>query len=68
LEEFDHRVSSAYKPENGFFTAFEELGGVQQFVSSTLGTLKHWKNQKLADMWVLWLKELKSFCEIPLYF
>jgi hypothetical protein len=58
LEEFDHRVSSAYKPENGFFTAFEELGGVQQFVSSTLGTLKHWKNQKLADMWVLWLKEL----------
>ena len=57
-----------YKPENGFFNAFEELGGVMQFIQATLGTLKLWKNQKLAEVWELWLKELQSFCEIPLYF
>jgi len=27
-----------------------------------------WKNTKLAEMWELWLKELQSFSEIPLFF
>jgi len=57
-EEFSARVSSMYKPKNGFFDQFENLGGVKKFISVTLATLKMWKNTKLAEMWEMWLKEL----------
>ena len=68
LEDFAVRVTSLYKPKNGFFDQFEELGGVQKYISVTLATLKMWKNQALAKIWELWLKELQSFSEIPYYF
>jgi hypothetical protein len=67
-DEFAAAISSLYKPKNGFFDQFEEQGGVSKFISVTLTTLKLWKNEKLAEKWAAWLKELQSFSEIPLYF
>lgn len=57
-EEFAIRISSMYKPKNGFYDQFEKEGGVKTFISVTLATLKLWKNTKLAEMWEMWLKEL----------
>jgi hypothetical protein len=67
-EEFAAAISSLYKPNNGFFDQFEEQGGVSKFIAVTLATLKLWKNEKMAEKWAIWLKELQSFSDIPLYF
>lgn len=34
----------------------------------TLATLLWWKDTKLVESWGLWLKEIDSFSEIPLFF
>ncbi len=34
----------------------------------TLQSLKLWKAEEQAKSWELWLKELESFSEIPLFF
>lgn len=34
----------------------------------TLASLNWWKNEPLRESWGLWLKELDSFSDIPLYF
>ena len=52
----------------GLFEEFESQGGVKQIISVTLSSLKLWKAQESAKSWELWLKELESFSEIPLFF
>mmetsp|Transcript_19576 Transcript_19576/g.30116 ORF Transcript_19576/g.30116 Transcript_19576/m.30116 type:complete len:233 (+) Transcript_19576:12344-13042(+) len=51
-----------------FFAQFEEKGGVAKIISVTLASLKLWKSQALADSWSMWLQELHSFSQIPLFF
>ena len=34
----------------------------------TLASLKLWKAEEQSQSWELWLKELESFSEIPLFF
>ena len=55
-------------PSNGFFDQFEKNGGVKRFISVALASLQFWQDKKLAESWGLWLKELDSFSQIPLYF
>lgn len=62
------RVQSSYLPRNGFFDQFESQGGVKQFIAVTLASLTWWKDQAIAESWRLWLKEIDSFSEIPLFF
>lgn len=52
----------------GLFEEFESQGGVKQIISVTLASLKLWKAEESAKSWELWLKELESFSEIPLFF
>lgn len=61
-------VQSNYMPKNGFFDQFESQGGVKQFIAVTLASLTWWKDQTIAESWRLWLKEIDSFSEIPLFF
>lgn len=57
-----------YVPKMGLFEQFENLGGVKHIISVTLQSLKLWKAEEQASSWELWLKELESFSEIPLFF
>lgn len=41
---------------------------MKQFIQVTLASLTEWKDQKVAESWRLWLKEVDSFAEIPLFF
>ena len=59
---------SGYVPKMGLFEAFETKGGVKQIISVTLQSMKLWKAEEQAKSWELWLKELESFSEIPLFF
>jgi ribonuclease BN (tRNA processing enzyme) len=61
-------VQSNYLPKNGFYDQFESQGGVKQFIAVTLASLTWWKDQAIAESWRLWLKEIDSFSEIPLFF
>ena len=61
-------VQSNYMPKNGFFEVFEAQGGVQSFIGVALTSLTYWKDQTAAESWRLWLKEIDSFSQIPLFF
>lgn len=52
----------------GLFESFEAQGGVKQIISVTLSSLGLWKQQEQSQSWSLWLRELESFSEIPLFF
>lgn len=52
----------------GLFEQFEAKGGVKQIILVTLQSMKLWKAEEQAKSWELWLKELESFSEIPLFF
>ena len=52
----------------GLFEQFEDQGGVKAIIQVTLQSLKLWKADEQAKSWELWLKELESFSEIPLFF
>mmetsp|Transcript_9034 Transcript_9034/g.8497 ORF Transcript_9034/g.8497 Transcript_9034/m.8497 type:complete len:82 (-) Transcript_9034:654-899(-) len=52
----------------GLFESFEEQEGVKQIISVALASLKLWKQTALSESWSLWLKELESFSELPLFF
>ena len=64
----NQQVISGYVPKMGLFEEFESQGGVKQIISVTLASLKLWKAEESAKSWELWLKELESFSEIPLFF
>ena len=38
------RLSTLYAPRSGFFTQFEEQGGVKLFIRVTLNSLEWWKD------------------------
>lgn len=41
---------------------------MKEFIKVTIASLDDWKDEKLREGWGLWLKEIQSFSEIPLYF
>ena len=51
-----------------FFAQFESKGGVAKIIRVAQESLKLWKKKELAESWDLWLKELDSFSNIPLFF
>jgi len=67
-EDVAQRVTRLYAPRCGFFEQFEREGGVKSFILVTIAQLSFWKDEKAAESWKLWLKEIDSFCEIPLFF
>ena len=52
----------------GLFENFEAQEGVKQIISVTLASLKMWTERSQAESWSLWLRELESFSELPLFF
>lgn len=61
-------VASQYVSKNTFFDLFQDMGGVKQFISVSIAQLQLWKDQVVAQSWVLWLKELESFAKLPFFF
>lgn len=59
---------AGYVPKMGVFERFEDQGGVRAIIQATLASLRLWKGEEHAKTWELWLKELESFSEIPLFF
>jgi len=59
---------SGYVPKMGLFEEFEDQGGVKAIIQVTLQSLKLWRAEEQAKSWELWLRELESFSEIPLFF
>ncbi len=59
---------SGYVPKMGLFENFEAQEGVKQIISVTLASLKMWTERSQAESWSLWLRELESFSELPLFF
>jgi ubiquitin-activating enzyme E1 len=51
-----------------FFKQFESKGGVTKIINVSLSSLKLWKNKQMAEHWKMWLEELYSFSQIPLFF
>jgi hypothetical protein len=51
-----------------FFSKFEGKGGVAKIIAVTLASLALWKATPLADSWAVWLRELETFSQIPLFF
>ena len=51
-----------------FFAQFEAKGGVAKIISVTLASLSLWQSATLAASWSMWLQELHSFSQIPLFF
>jgi|LauGreDrversion4_2_1035121.scaffolds.fasta_scaffold1235942_1 hypothetical protein len=68
LDASGQRVISGYVPKMGLFEQFEDQGGVKAIIQVTLSSLKLWKADEQAKSWELWLRELESFSEIPLFF
>jgi hypothetical protein len=62
------QTMSGYVPKMGLFEEFEIKGGVKLIIQVTLQSMKLWKTEEQAKSWELWLKELESFSEIPLFF
>jgi len=67
-DDLNSRLATLYAPKSGFFTQFEDQGGVKLFIKVTLQSLEWWKDKKLAEEWAVWLKEVQSFTEIKIYF
>lgn len=67
-DDLGSRLATLYAPKSGFFTQFEDQGGVKLFIKVTLQSLEWWKDKKLAEEWAVWLKEVQSFTEIKIYF
>ena len=51
-----------------FFNKFEGKGGVAKLISVNLASLGLWECKPLADCWAIWLRELETFAQIPLFF
>lgn len=51
-----------------FFNKFESKGGVSKLISVNLLSLALWECKSLADCWAIWLRELETFAQIPLFF
>lgn len=62
------KVITGYVPKMGLFEKFEDQGGVKAIIQVTIQSLKLWKAEEQAKSWELWLRELESFSEIPLFF
>ena len=62
------QLNSFYVPEMSFFKQFESKGGVTKIINVSLSSLKLWKNKQMAEHWKMWLEELYSFSQIPLFF
>ena len=43
-------------------------GGVAKLISVNLASLGLWECKPLADCWAIWLRELETFAQIPLFF
>ncbi len=55
-------------PNNGFFEYFVAHQGVQKFIEVAINILHSWKNTKLGESSILWLKEVESFTEMSFFF
>lgn len=62
------QISALYVPQMSFFAQFEAKGGVAKIISVTLSSLELWESSALAESWSMWLQELHSFSQIPLFF
>jgi hypothetical protein len=62
------QIAAFYVPQMSFFAQFEAKGGVAKIISVTLASLSLWKSSTLAASWSMWLQELHSFSQIPLFF
>jgi hypothetical protein len=40
---------------------FEEKGGIFDLIKAAKAAVKHYKSEKLREMWTLWLNEIESF-------
>eukprot|EP00347_Sterkiella_histriomuscorum_P017580 403348792 len=66
--DLNSHLIQGYVPKMGLFEQFETQGGVKLIISVTLQSMKLWKSEEQSKSWELWLKELESFSEIPLFF
>jgi len=62
------QILSGYVPKMGLFEEFENEGGVNAIISVTQKSMKLWKSADQSKSWEMWLNELESFSEIPLFF
>lgn len=67
-ESHSEQIAAFYVPQMSFFAQFEAKGGVAKIIAVTLASLKLWKSAPLAASWSMWLQELHSFSQIPLFF
>ena len=68
METMNETIASHYPPKMSFYDQFESKGGVAKIIRVAQESLKLWKKKELAESWDLWLKELDSFSNIPLFF
>lgn len=47
---------------------FEQKGGIMDLLKAANAAVKHYSNEKLREMWSLWLSEIEAFSQLPGFF
>jgi hypothetical protein len=55
-------------PSMNIFESFEKAGGVEKILNVIIKSLTLWKNKDRSQRWLLWVKELDSFSNLPHFF
>jgi hypothetical protein len=58
----------SYKPSLPILKKFEETKGIFNLLNVAIAVVQSYVDEKQKNTWILWLNELKSFCELPQFF
>jgi hypothetical protein len=47
---------------------FEEQGGILDLIKAAKTAVRMYENEKVRELWSLWLSEIDSFSQLPLFF
>ncbi len=54
--------------ETPILKKFVEKGGIFDLIKAAKAAVKIYRNEKLSEMWTLWLNEIESFSQLPNFF
>lgn len=60
-ETISENIVPPFSPNQPILKKFEDKGGIFDLIKAAKTAVKLYKNQKLKDMWGLWLSEIEAF-------
>lgn len=59
---------AAFLPDQPVMKKFEDQGGMLDLIKAAQAAVKVYHNEKLRELWSLWLSEIESFSQLPTFF